>query len=390
MIRNTVNKIRSVALAIATFLGFASLATSQEYIVPAPHEALPHAQEHHSTQRPSYDSLPMATVNHQLLQATNSTPANPAGIQFILTRNEDRNQYPLRILHVPYGVWIEIEGAYYQHKNLDNTIDVNVSFHLAHGTFPPTLIIKTGGSPREIRQSETSMSETVQLVPGMTVEFDYARVFGDRLEKNKSQRDRAIMKHYTEERSHSYSSSTANRLPSAPSPFDQPALPDQLSSLKIETLQNRIMLTDKGTFWSVSSETPGLLTLTASPKLISQLATEIRLKADVKTSFVNANGETVSKPFQAVILHGKLTNGRMFTSSGRSEAEVNFDFAKLFNGHSELAIYLRNSGKPKSVECSFTHVKLECLNELFGKRLTDFENAFEVSNFVLPIQIVVP
>lgn len=331
-------------------------------------------------------SQPYQHANHPQAMHSNAG-VGQLPMSFSLHRAANNLYCPLKLLHVPFGAWIEIEGNWYQHKSLDNTMDVYVNFEIVHSSFQPSVIIRTASNPGEIRQSETSMSKSILLIPGGTVEFDYARDFGEQLRKklSRSELDRVARM------SHAESDTVGLRImTSAPRIANQTLQPDQIASIQITQIAANIELSARSTVWDVSPTNAPLLTLKAGTRLLSSLAPNVRLKADVKSSYVNGANETVTKTFAAHI-EGELGRGRVSDATpDKAEIDCVFDFNRLFNGDSEFAKYIGSARNNGLVECYFTNVKLEFYNNRFDKALTYKFDGLALQPFTLKLELKFP
>lgn len=345
-------------------------------------------------QKPGHGQLsPPANAQAKAVVAVSPARSmqNQAGIQFSLPIKDDSRVVPIRIQNVPYGVWIEIEGAFYQHKSLDITQDVMVDFEVPQSVLTQSVIIRTASTPLDIRIGDNSKSKPVSLVFGQTVEFDFVREFGDRLSKQPSKSEMAPLKAANVDSSASSSPTVSIQIQGAASVFSLPALPDQLSSIKPDVLQNTITLTAKNTVWEVSPKSSNLLTIHAGTKLLSALAPTLRLKAKVQTSYMNSNKEVVTKDFENVVLEGSLSKARVLDASAdRSSIDCQFNFDGLFNNKSEFASYVGGSRHSGVITCKFQNVKLQFVNERFEKDATAMLNEVEVTAFEIPLHVVFP
>ncbi len=308
-------------------------------------------------------------------------------MSFSLHRAGDNLHCPLKLLHVPYGAWIEIEGAWYQHKSLNNTTDVCVNFEITPSSFQPSVVIRTASSPGEIRQSESSMSKSILLVPGQTVEFDYAREFGEQLRKNpsKSERDRVGRMSHA-----GFDSDGHARMVSAPIIANQTPQADQLSSIQpVITLPNITLTANSSSQWDVAPASGSLFSLQAGARMLSSLAPNIRLKADMNVVYLDTERKVeVHKPFPKTQIEGELGGGRLLgTSPDKAEIACTFNFCSLFNGSSDFAKYVGSATKSGPIECSFTNVKLEFYNNRFDKESTAAVDGLLISPFTLKLNL---
>lgn len=302
-------------------------------------------------------------------------------MSFSLQRAGDDSHCPLRLLHVPYGVWIEIEGAYYQHKSLNNTTDVCVNFEITPSSLQPSVVIRTASNPGEIRQSETSMSRSILLVPGQTVEFDYAREFGEQLRKKLSRSEHGQIARM----SHADSDTVGyKRIASAPIVASQEIRPDQISSIQVDQFATSLELSWVGK-WDVTPKTKALFTLRGSTRLLSSLAPDVRIKADITVSYVNNKMTFVEQ------IEGKLGQGRVSDANpGKAEIDCVFDFNTLFNGDSAFAKYIRSARNSGRVECSFADVKLEFYNGQFDRAISNKFDGLVLQPFILQLDLKIP
>lgn len=340
----------------------------------------------------SHENLVDGSPSHQHLHPQAHAMVLQAGskpnpMSFSIHRAGDGVHCPLRLQHVPFGVWIEIEGTWYQHKSLNNTADVCVNFEITPSSFQPSVVIRTASSPSEIRQSETSMSRSVLLVPGQTVEFDYAREFGEQLRKKLSRSEQESIARMLQAES---DSTPFNRMVSAPILANQELQPDQIASIQISKVAVNIELSARSTVWDVSPTNGPLLTLRGGTRLLSSLAPNVRLKAKVKSSYVNGAKETISKTFE-VFMEGELGRGRVSESTvDKSEIDCSFDFNRLFNSNTEFASYIGSARNSGQVECSFSDVKLEFYNNRFDNAITSKFDGIAVEPFSLKLDLKFP
>ena len=315
------------------------------------------------------------------------TGTQPLQASYSLHRSGDNFYCPLKLMHVPYGVWIEIQETWYQHKSLDVTMDVCVNFEMVPSSFQPSIIIRSASNPSEVRQSETSMSKSILLIPGQTVEFDYAREFGEQLRKKLSRSEQESIARML----HAETNSTPfNRMVSAPILANQELQPDQIASIQIAKVAASIELSARSTVWDVSPTNGPLLTLRAGTRLLSSLAPNVRLKANVKSSYVNGAKETISKTF-VVYVEGELGRGRVSeTMPDKAEIDCMFDFNRLFNNNSEFASYIGSARNSGQVECTFSDVKLEFYNNRFDKAITNKFDGIAVESFTLKLDLKFP
>lgn len=324
-------------------------------------------------------------LQNQTYPENNWTATNRPHMTFSLHSADDTFRCPLKLLHIPYGVWIEIEDSWYQHKCLDNTKDVCVSFDLPPGGFQPSIMIRTASSPSEIRQSETSMSERILLVPGRMVECDYARTFGDRTRKQLSKSEQRLVNMSPA----GLETWASGRMASATVSFAQSPQPDQLSSIQAEQIAASIDLTANGNVWSASPTTGPLFLLRATPRLLSSLAPNIRLKADVTTSYNKSANETVTGNFKMVQIEGELGKGKVL-SADKAQYDCVFDFNRLFNNDSEFAKYIGSARNNAIVNCEFSNVKLEFYNNRFEKTVISSTEGIPLHEFKLKLSLKFP
>ncbi|MFO0939721.1 MAG: hypothetical protein U0930_03030 [Pirellulales bacterium] len=423
MIRRTIDVVRMLAIISACLL-----ASSLAFGVQSPTESLPVPNpvqlEPRSTRKPPMDDAELAnsSLSSALEKGAATTPGpinidqfgntvlghqrhehhhhagtafipfsetlpsnNPARIQFVLARNNQHYACPLRLLHIPYGAWIEIEGSYYQHKNFDNTMDVCVHFHLPHSVFPPTVIIKTASSPGEIRLSETSMSEIVQLVPGMTVEFDYAREFGDRMRKNPSKNELAHMT--------AYQSSMAYESRLQPAEQILTKQPDQISSINVETYPQAARLVWDGQARKYNSDPRYLylFRLTGSEQLMKSIATQCYIKADIEATIKIGAQKIDTKNLKDVMIAGSLVNGRTLNVKRQAASfEVQADFFEAINSGSELSKFLVAFTYNCTIECQLTNIRIMPTNgTLDGMPVNSVPPITTTENSVLKLEVIV-
>lgn len=311
----------------------------------------------------------------------------PLQASYSLHRAGENFYCPLKLLHVPYGAWIEIQDNWYQHKSLDVTMDVCVNFELVPSSFQPSIIIRTASDPSEVRHSEKSMSKSILLIPGQTVAFDYAREFGEQLRKKLSRSEQESIAKML----HAETDSTPfNRMVSAPILWNQELRPDQISSIQIAKVAASIELSARSTVWDVSPTNGPLLTLRGGTRLLSSLAPNVRLKANVKSSYVNGAKETISKTF-AVYVEGELGRGRVSeTMPDKAEIDCIFDFNRLFNSNSEFASYIGSARNSGQVDCTFSNVKLEFYNNRFDKAIANKFDGIVVEPFTFKLDLKFP
>lgn len=84
----------------------------------------------------------------------------------------------LRISNVPYGIWLEVEGKFFKNTSKTGLDDITVRFpSLYSPSWPVSVVIKSGRSPREIRNGTSNQVAEVTLIKNQTVDFDWTREF---------------------------------------------------------------------------------------------------------------------------------------------------------------------------------------------------------------------
>jgi hypothetical protein len=229
---------------------------------------------------------------------------NPGEPIFGSTANLKPSKATLKILHVPYGQWVEIEGIWHLHRpdNPMETILVNFSHVGDRGLTPlPTVVVRFGRDPSDIRVGKNTFAKQVTLLPKQTVELDYMREFGDG-------RPEAPPEKRFEAGQYVSQSATAS-TPAVTSPpiketDNKPCVaatsnPDNCLKLEIEPISTS-SFTVRTAAPNISSITPlatGWLNLSAEKKALAMLVKDCKLSAaTAEVKYTTASNDRDYKP----------------------------------------------------------------------------------------------